>query len=586
MAGGTLRDSDSTDVRMEAVSYRYPGAKRQALADVNLEIKQGEIVLVTGPSGSGKTTLASTLNGIVPQSYGGEFSGRITVRGHDNVKTPIGRLAFVAGMLFQDPSSQLLLPTVEDEVAFGPENKCLPIGEVERLIEQCLTYAGLQQYRKRNPHALSGGQQQTVAIAAVLAMEPDIYVLDEPTSDLDPMGSQRVFELFEKIVRDENKTAVIVEHKIEKLLEIVDRIVVMSNGRIVASDAPRKVLSDYRMLLNAGVHAPQVTQLIDRLKQAGYLQPGDTAFTVPEAAGLLRPLLQKTGNSRVTHAYGDRHGVREAGEPVVEVSDVHFAYPDGTVALRGVDLQIRVGEFVSIVGQNGSGKTTLVKHLNGLLRPSSGTIRIKGENIAGLPVSVVSSRAGYCFQNPDHQIFSSRVYDELAFGPRNLKKPESEIKETVHMVAARLGLEDLLDENPHNLSKGQRQRIAVASVLAMGPDVIIVDEPTTGQDPRQSRDMMDLVKTLNREHGKTIVAITHDMALAAEYSDRLVVMHSGTKILDGEPREVFSQKEVLRSTNLEAPQVIELFQALGIEPLPLTVDEAFETLTKAMEGSR
>ena len=580
----TLASQDGPDVDIRNVSYRYPGSKGQALKDITLRVNRGELVLITGASGAGKTTLLCMLNGMVPQSYGGDFSGSAFVKGYDTTKVPVGRLAFVSGMLFQDPAGQLICPTVEDEVAFGPENRGLPVDKVNSLIDECLDYVRMSGYRDKSPHALSGGQQQAVAIASVLAMEPDIYVLDEPTSNLDPLGSQMVFDLIGRVVRDKQKTAVIVEHKLEKLLGIADRLVIMADGQIVADGQPREVLLSLSAKQDSGIYPPQVTELFWKLQEAGLLEVTEAPFTVDEAAKVLSPSVQswRTAESGKDLEEG-KVEAEDAGETVVEVEDLEFAYPDGTKAIKGVDLKVHKGEFVSIVGQNGSGKTTLVKHLNGLLRPTRGTIRIMGEDAAKYPISVLATKVGYCFQNPDHQIFSSKVFDELAFGLKNLKRSKEEIQATVEMVAERLGLLDLLDHNPHTLSKGQRQRIAVAAVLAMGPDIMIVDEPTTGQDPRQSRQMMDLMRLLNEEHGKTIIVITHDMALAAEYSHRLVVMHAGRVIFDGVPAEVFRQEEVLRSTNLEPPQITQLFLKLGIEPVAVTVDEAFMRLSGVLK---
>jgi len=582
--GQTFASEDGADVDIKNVSYRYPGSKGQALREVSLRVNRGELVLITGASGSGKTTLLCMLNGMVPQSYGGDFSGSVSVKGYDTTKVPVGRLAFVSGMLFQDPAGQLICPTVEDEVAFGPENRGLPVDKVDSLIEECLEYVKMSNYRGKSPHALSGGQQQSVGIASVLAMEPDVYVLDEPTSNLDPLGSQQIFDLIGRVVRDKQKTAVIVEHKLEKLLGIADRLVIMANGQIVADGQPREVLLKLSAENDSGIYPPQVTQLFWRLQEAGLAGIKEAPFTVEEAASILSPHVESWSPAKPEKDPGeDRVESQDARETVVEVEDLEFAYPDGTKAIKGANLKVQEGEFLSIVGQNGSGKTTLVKHLNGLLRPGRGTVRIMGQDAAKFPISLLATKVGYCFQNPDHQIFSSKVFDELAFGLKNLKRSKEEIKATVEMVADRLGLLELLDDNPHNLSKGQRQRIAVAAVLAMGPDIMIVDEPTTGQDPRQSRQMMDLMRLLNREHGKTIIVITHDMALAAEYSHRLVVMHSGQIILEGAPAEVFRQEEVLRSTNLEPPQVTQLFLKLGIEPVAVTIDEAFAHLGEVLK---
>lgn len=569
------------DVVVSDVTYRYPGANAAALEHVNLSIGRGEFVLITGPSGAGKTTLCETFNGMVPHSYGGEFQGKVLVKGIDTSKASVGALSFIAGMMFQDPSSQLICSTVEDEVAFGPENKGLPVAKVEELTNTYLEYVGLQEYRNRSPHALSGGQQQAVALAAVMAMEPEVYVLDEPTSNLDPVGSITVLELVGNLARDAKRTAVVVEHKLDKLVPIVDRVVVMHRGRIVYDGKPRSVMEKWAELEHMGIRPPQVSELVEQLRAKGLLPPGRIPITLEEAASDLRALLEGVPSGLIDAVARDlsekakKTGNSSTGDVVIEVSGLRFKYPNGVEALRGIDLEVRRGEFLAIVGQNGSGKTTLVKHFNGLLKPTSGVVRVFGLDTRRATVSDMARKVGFCFQNPDHQIFSSRVDEEIAFGPRNLGFSKQDISESVKRVAGALGLEEVLSQNPHLLGKGQKQKIAVASVLAMGPEILIVDEPTTGQDPRRSRDMMDIFKTLNQKEGKTVVVITHDMDLAAEYCDRIVVMWQGGVLLDGSPREVFCRFEELKKSRLEPPQVTRLMHALGVRGyVALNVAEA------------
>lgn len=562
-------------IKFENVTYSYPATEKPAIHDINLDIKEGEVVLISGPSGSGKTTLCSTLNRIVPEAYEGEMSGKIFIKGKDISKKHIGEMAFISGMLFQDPSGQLTNPTVEDEIAFGPENKGLPVKEVERLINEYSHYVGMQDYLERPPQALSGGQQQSVAYAAVLAMEPEIYVLDEPTSNLDPLGSDLVFELMKKLANDKHKTVIIVEHKLEKIINLVDRIVIMDKGTIAYDGTPLEVLTHYRELRDIGVIVPQINRITSWLndnKKLALPQP----INIDDAAKALKSILPQGSASLSAGSARDsfkqfRHFDTDA---IISVKDLHFSYVPETEVLHGIDLDIRKGEFLSIVGRNGSGKTTIVKHFNGLHRPTSGKVYVKGQDTYGVPVAELSKSVGYCFQNPDHQIFSSVVYDELAYGPKNLGWDEKRIDKTIKDVTGMIGIKRLLDDNPYNLSLGQRQQIAVAAILCMEPDVLIVDEPTTGQDPVQSRAMMDMMKRLNEEMGKTIVVITHDMSIAAEYSDRIVAMHAGRIIADGTPREVFAQSDILKSSNLEAPQITRLLQELGFSDTVINVEEA------------
>lgn len=566
---------DKPAIKFENVTYRYPGAEKPAIENVSLEIKIGETVLLTGPSGAGKSTLCYMLNGIVPHSFEGELQGDIIVNGVNTKERTIGELAFISGMLFQDPNGQLINPTVEDEIAFGPENKGLPVEKINASIDKYINYVNMGNFRKRSPQALSGGQQQSVAFASVLSMEPEIYVLDEPTSNLDPLGSDLTLKLMDKIANEAHKTVVLVEHKIEKVIDFVDRIIVLNDGKIVYDGSPKAVMLNYERLNKIGVMAPQLTQMLSIIKNRN-LPSIEIRTNFDESLHELRKALngKELNINKETEEKGFKK-FRTFHKKAIEVQDVHFSYVPETEILHGINMTVYEGEFLSIVGQNGSGKTTIVKHFNGLLKPTSGHVLIFGEKTSDHTISYLSTKVGYCFQNPDHQIFSSRTWDEIAYGPKNLGVRDSEIKEVVEKVSKILGIEDLLEENPYNLSKGQRQQVAVASILAMSPDVIVVDEPTTGQDPRQSREMMDLMKSLNEEYDKTIVVITHDMNIAAEYSDRLVVMHSGNVLVEGTPREVFAQEDLLKQSNLEPPQITKAMLKLGMkESLPIDLAEA------------
>lgn len=567
-------------IRFEHVSYTYPGADIPAVKDVSFSIEEGEIVLITGPSGAGKTTLCSMLNRIIPESYGGEIEGKIYIKGADISKYTIGQMAFISGMLFQDPSGQLTCATVEDEIAFGPENKGLPVDTINSLVDKYAGYVSMEKLMRRPPQALSGGQQQSVAYASVLAMEPEIYVLDEPTSNLDPLGSDLVFRLMEKVAGDMNKTAIIVEHKLEKIIDLVDRIIVMDKGGIAFNGKPVEVLHHYQELKEIGVVAPQMNQIINLLSDHGVAELAPTTCFEDAVRELKAVLPAELPLDKMKETASGFTNPPSYNKSIIEIRDLHFGYTPEVEVLHGINLDVYEGEFLSIVGQNGSGKTTIVKHFNGLHKPTSGTVRVKGVATSDSTVAKLSQSVGYCFQNPDHQIFSSVVKDELCYGPKNLRWPQQEIEESVSEVGRFLKIEDLFDQNPYNLSKGQRQQIAVAAILAMKPDVLVVDEPTTGQDPRQSHEMMDMVKWLNTELHKTIVVITHDMSIAAEYSDRIVVMHSGQVIAQGIPREVFAQEELLNSSNLESPQITRLLQQAGIkEPVVIDVKEAFEILS-------
>ncbi|EHR78178.1 ABC transporter [Thermococcus litoralis DSM 5473] len=573
-------------IELENVSYKYPGSSEYAIKNINLRIKKGERVLITGPSGAGKTTLCSIFNGLVPHHYGGELEGRAIVSGRDITEATIGELAFIAGLLFQDPSSQLISPTVEDEVAFGLENKGVSPEEIEKLVDYYLRYLGIEHLKGRTPQHLSGGQQQLVALAAVLAMEPEIYVLDEPTSNLDPINSEMVFKVIHRIAKERAKTLILVEHKLEKVIDIVDRLIVMNKGEIVYNGPFEGILDDinkYEEIINLGVPIPQVTQLYALFKKSNKINSSKIPLKVPEARDVFARYIDLQNQERIKDAclkytFQDKY-TQNRKEPIIKVEDVHFVYPNGVKALNGISLEIYRGEFVSILGQNGSGKTTLVKHFNGLLKPTSGRVIVDGMDTKEVKMIQLVKKVAYCFQNPDEQIFASRVRDELAYGPKNLGYPPEKIEELVTKVSKELGLYELLDKNPFELSMGQRQILAVASVLVMEPEILIVDEPTTGQDPKGARKIMDLMKSLNQQ-GKTIIVITHDMNLAAEYSDRIIVINNGKKLTEGTPREVFSNLNLLKKAHLEPPQVTQLALELGLPCIPLNVQECFEIFSQ------
>ena len=574
--------AEEVDVSVENLSFAYGAEEELALENVNLEARRGELVLITGPSGAGKTTLCRCINGLIPHFFVGTMKGKVLVKGVDTRKTSIALLASKVGTVLQDPSGQLVSPTVEDEIAFGLENFGYPREVIEERVEHYLRFARLEKYRDRNPHTLSGGEQQACALASVLAVEPEILVLDEPTSNLDPIGSHHFFQLFNQLAREKQKTIIVVEHKLDELIPIADKLVVIHRGKVILSGSPRKLLKDAKRMNQLGLKVPDVALLFALLHGKG-LEVEEYPMTVDEAYEKIVKILEERGikAKKVAPAEEARVGkeAAKAGEPIIKVRGLWHVYPGGVEALRGVDLEIRKGEFVAILGQNGSGKTTLVKHFNGLLKPTKGEVIVYGMDTREVPVSRLARLVGYVFQNPDHQIFSRTVKEELAFGPKNFGLSPEEIDERVVKAAKTMGIEEYLDDNPFDLSWGIRQKVAVASILSMEPEVLIVDEPTTGQDYGTSKEMMETFKRLNEE-GKTVVIITHDMKLAAEYVDRVVVMKEGKILVDGDTRTVFSNVEVLKEAYLAPPQITQLAIRLREygAPVALTVEELVDYL--------
>jgi energy-coupling factor transport system ATP-binding protein len=570
---------------LENVSYTYSQNLEPALKNINLRVAEAERVMVTGPSGSGKTTLCRCLNGLIPHYFRGKLEGKVTISGIDARSSTIAGLSHKVGLLFQDPSSQLVCPTVTEEVAFGPENYGVPPPEIRLRVQDSLRSVRLERYGERNPHSLSGGEQQSCSLAAVMAMRPEIYVLDEPTSNLDPIGSSQVLNLLANMSRQGRATMLVVEHKMEELLPMVDRLVVMNHGEIVLEGKPRDLMNDVETMEKIGLNPPQVSLLISMLKakHPSLARTLDSPITLEEAIDIFSKLLEPGKSLR--EQFTSPHA--ETTDAVISVRGLTHVYPNGTRALNGVDLDIHRGEFVALLGQNGSGKTTLVKHFDGLLRPTAGTVNVFGMDGATTSIPELSKKVGYCFQNPDHQICCETVQKELEFGPTNLKVSAAAIQRRVDEVAKAVGLESVLSKNPFSLSKGERQRVAVASLLTMECEVLIVDEPTTGQDYKMSHEMMDFYRKLNEEDGRTIIVITHDMKISAEYAHRVIVLKEGRVLLDGPPRDVFSRSDILRTTYLNPPQITRLAQALSKFGVPddiLTVPEMSNVMGHLLGG--
>lgn len=553
-------------IKIENLGYRYRGQEKPALDGVDLEVAEGEFVVVMGPSGAGKSTLCVSLNGLIPHFFRGRMEGEVLVRGRSTRDGKVGEFAREVGLVFQDFEAQLFSTNVALEVAFGPENFKVEREEMVRRVRSVLERVRLEGFDGRQPATLSGGQKQRLAIASVLAIEPRILCLDEPTTDLDPIGKLGVFEIAGELKDRDDVTLIVVEHETEETLD-ADRIVILREGKIVRDAPAREVLRDVELLEESRVQPLQVTRFFHEM---GLWQ---AQLPLTPAEGLKEFRRQGWRVDPEKHrelVAADAKREERYGEPLIEVAGLAHRYPNGVVALEGVDLTVRRGEFLAVLGQNGSGKTTLVKHFNGLLEPTDGSVRVHGEETVEQGIKRLGQRVGYVFQNPDHQIFSDTVHDEVAFGPKIRGLEEAEIEERVSEALAAVGLEGYEKEDPFGLTKGERQRVAVASVLAVRPEVLILDEPTTGLDYAEQRSMMDLVRRLN-ESGSTIIVVTHTMWVVAEYAHRAAVVRDGRVVLSGPVREVFAEEEELRVASLRPPHVVSLGNTLG--HTVLTVEE-------------
>lgn len=541
----------SDAVRVSNLSFTYRHSEKTALSSVNLSVSPAEVVVVVGPSGAGKSTLCYTLNGLVPRFLRGAQEGEVELFGHTVAGQPVSALSEQVGLVFQDFESQLFSTNVELEVAFSPENFGVTRDEMVRRVRECLATVGLTGLEHREPATLSGGQKQRLAIASVLSMEPAIIVMDEPTTDLDPLGKEGVFSVARRL-RERGLTMIIVEQETEEAA-VADRVVVMNEGQILADGPPDEVLTRPVWLEELGVQPLGAAQLTHSLG----LPPSLTVETATEAIAAAGYRVDPKAHAALQQA-----DPVPSGEPIIEVIGLEHRYPNGLMALQGASLTIRRGEFVAVLGQNGSGKTTLVKHFNGLLMPTGGEVRLLGTPTTGQSVLQLGRTVGYVFQNPDHQIFAETVFDEVAFGPRNHGISADEVKQRVEEALVAVGMEGREEEDPFSLTKGERQRIAVASVLASRPQVIILDEPTTGLDYKEQRQMMELVRRLN-ETGHTIVCVTHSMWVVAEYAHRTVVVKDGRIWMDGPTRSILAREAELTAASLKPPQLVRISNRLG-----------------------
>lgn len=552
---------DQPLVVLEQVSYFYPGAapSAPALRDVSLTIRRGEFLGLCGPTGAGKSTLCLLFNGIVPQFYGGRFFGRVTVAGLDTLEHPISVLSRSVGAVFQDPETQLIATSVENEVAFALENMGVPREQIRARIPEALAAVRLAGLERKHPHELSGGQKQRLAIAAVLALRPALLVLDEPTSQLDPAGEEEVFAVLHRLNREQGLSVVVASHAAEHLAEHADRVALLSGGRLWAVGTPREVFSRADLQAVHHVRPPQVTETFQLVRRPG--EDVDAALPVRLAEGLsaLPRLLAERGF--VMPVLPAAAVVDAAAAPLLSVRDLRHRYPDGTEALRGVSLDIRRGEYVVLLGQNGAGKSTLVRHFLRLLLPSEGQVQVAGRDTRDLSVSELARRIGYVSQNPDQQIFNTTVAGEVSFALRNLRHPDAEVKARTEESLRAMGLWELRAQHPLSLPKGDRSRIVIAAVLAMRPEILILDEPTIGQDHRGARYILDLSRRLH-EAGQTVLVITHHLHLLPGYAERALIMGRGTLLCDAPLRGAFHQHKTLAETFLRPPQAVLLAQAL------------------------
>ena len=572
-------------------------SKRTALDGVSIDVAAGEFLAILGANGSGKSTLAKHLNVLLLPD-----EGVVLVDGKDTAdEKHLWEIRTTVGMVFQNPDNQIIGTSVEEDVAFGPENRSMEPSAIKERVADSLRAVGLLSKRKVSPYRLSGGQKQRVAVAGVLAADSACIVLDEPTAMLDPVSRRELMEVIQKLHED-GRTIILITHHTDEAA-LADRLILMDHGRIAAQGTPAELFRDPELLRSIRMDIPPVTELASMLSETGVI--GDD--TVLTKADLIARVLEAGRNEssgtgkreRSAGAKGDDRStsVCPAGATVLEVKDLHYTYSKGeineTPVLKGVSFTLHEGECIGLIGTSGSGKTTLAKNLNGLLRADSGDVLFRGESIfrKGYKLSGLRREVGLVFQNPETQLFCKTVLDDVMFGPRRMGMND---EEALSAAKEALSVVDIGEEyhgiSPMDLSGGQKRRVALAGVLAMNPSVLILDEPAAGLDPGMKAEIFGIIEKTRRDRGTAVLLVSHEMEDIVRYTDRVMLMSDGTIALEGTPAEVFTQVDKVRDLGADVPAVTEIMHELGKAGLPLerlavTTSDAAEVIASAVRSS-
>ncbi|MBO5265812.1 MAG: energy-coupling factor transporter ATPase [Ruminiclostridium sp.] len=559
------------ELEFEYKNYDDEGNEIEAnkvLKGINLSVPKGQFVAVLGHNGCGKSTLAKHFNGILTATKGTVLVNGIDASDDDRIFD----IRQNVGMVFQNPDNQLVATLVEEDVAFALENLGVPQAEIRERVDEALKTVSMYDYREHSPHQLSGGQKQRVAIAGILAMRPECIVLDEPTAMLDPKGRKEVMKTI-KLLNSQGITIILITHYMDEAAQ-AQRVIVMDDGKIVMDDVPKKIFSQVEKIKSYALDVPQVTELMYELKKSG----ADVSLEILDENEALDELLKLgiKGEAKYTEPVEEEKAEKEIA---AEIKSLTYKYSVGTpfesTAVDNVSLKIEKGSFIGVIGHTGSGKSTLIQHLNGLLKPTSGEILIHGKNIwdKDSDIRAVRFLAGLVFQYSEYQLFEETVYKDISYGPKNMGLSDEEIDKRVRNAAKSMGLsEKHLNASPFELSGGQKRRVALAGVIAMEPEILILDEPAAGLDPKGRDKVLDEIHSYHEESGTTILLVSHSMEDIVKYADKVLVMNHGRLFCFEKTDLVFSRARELRQVGLDIPQITKLSHLLAENGIDLGED--------------
>lgn len=543
-------------IELKDFSFQYKAQSEPTLKNLNLTIYKGEKVLIVGPSGSGKSTIGQCLNGIIPNIYKGTSSGQFLIQGKEAFDLSIYEKSHLVSTVLQDTDGQFIGLSVAEDLAFALENDMVELESMKSRVHTWADRLDLSKLLDHRPQDLSGGQKQRVSLAGVLIDESPILLFDEPLANLDPKSGQDIIDLIDQIHEEQGTTTIIIEHRLEDVLyRPIDRVILINQGQVLFNGSPDELLRT-TLLAENGIREPlylttlrQLGQDISKLPHLDKVEKlplGDLLVDIPT------PHFEKGAEAEI----------------ILELGHLNFAYREGQPILKDLSLTIPKGQRLAIVGKNGAGKSTLAKAICGFIQ-TEGTYFSKGEDIKGDSVKERAERVGYVLQNPNQMISTNMIFDEVALGLRLRNVPVDQIESRVHQALKTCGLYEFRKWPISALSYGQKKRVTIASILVLGPDVLVLDEPTAGQDQRNYTEIMDFLDELHQK-GHTIVMITHDMQLMLDYSDRAVVVMDGQVLADLTPAELLTQPEILRRANLKETSIFALANRLGVDPLALT----------------